>query len=1088
MTDPSETNQEPVKINSIANQKIVVSMDNVVNRIILILSILAGVGLIATPILFKRKMGSFIIVMAMLMAMIVAKLLMKSGRVRLSGIHVISSVWIIFTVLILLGGGLENVNVVFYVSLTVVAGLLFGERATVVVATAGIAMGLALALMAILGYLPSRYFLSSPIGNWAELVLALILTASTLNIALRERNNALDVANKQFSNRLEAQKALLESEIRNRSFLEAIPDLMFIFNREGICLDYHAADKNPLAVQPEQFLGKSIRANLPSALVEQLFYSFEKAHETRQTQVVEHVLDIASGRKYFEVRVTPMDDRRQLTIVRDITERQRAEEALRDAEKRFLQVTENIGEWIWEVDVEGLYQYCSPAVERILGYTPEEMVGKKYFFDLFVPEARDSMKQEALAAFRSQQSFRNFVNPNLNKNGEVVILETSGTPIIDEEGNLLGYRGADKDITQRKHVEDTLRESEANYRQLFENAPVAIYRIDFRSGKILKANDVFCEYAGCNREDVSSFSPYDSLTDPSKKLFLERLEKITRGEKVPETVEYELVDKTGTQRCVHLHNKNIYDAEGYVVASDVVAHDITERRRAEEKLRASEELYTTLVDAIPDVVIRFAPDGRILFVNDHTLQISGYRREELEDRNMLMFVAPEDHAKAVENTLLMMENRLGPKEYHLMMKDGRKIPFEVNGDVLKNEDGMPFSVVVVCRDITEHKRAENALRESEAKFRSLVENALGCILIIDLQGTILFANNAVVQTFEADNAESLVGRNVMEFIAEESREDVVKDFGELRQGHDGYLAQYHLMSARGEIIYVESVGKLIIYEGKSAVLTSLLDITERRRAEEEQEKLKDQLIQAQKMESVGRLAGGVAHDFNNMLSVIIGNTEMAMNKVNRSDPLRSTLQEILNAGMRSADLTRQLLAFARKQTVSPKVLDLNDTVTGMLKMLQRLIGEDIDLVWHPGHALWKVRIDPSQVDQLLANLTVNARDAIEKAGRIVIETSNERMRRSLSARAGRNALPGEYVMLAVSDNGRGMDKETLANIFEPFFTTKKEGQGTGLGLATVYGIVKQNGGFINVYSEPEQGSTFKIYLPRHHGREYGNCG
>lgn len=261
-----------------------------------------------------------------------------------------------------------------------------------------------------------------------------------------------------------------------------------------------------------------------------------------------------------------------------------------------------------------------------------------------------------------------------------------------------------------------------------------------------------------------------------------------------------------------------------------------------------------------------------------------------------------------------------------------------------------------------------------------------------------------------------------------------------------------------------------VIPGTRENIVSLVDLTERKQ-------LETQLLQAQKMESVGRLAGGVAHDFNNMLSVIIGNTEMAMNKMRPSEPLYKTLQDVLNAGLRSADLTRQLLAFARQQTISPKILDLNDTLAGMLKMLQRLIGENIDLGWHPGHNLWQVKIDPSQVDQLLANLAVNARDAIHQSGRITIETSNV-ICDDVYCADRPECVPGDYVMLAVSDNGYGMSKETLTMIFEPFFTTNKEGQGTGLGLATVYGIVKQNNGFINVYSEPGVGTTFKIYLPR----------
>ncbi len=258
------------------------------------------------------------------------------------------------------------------------------------------------------------------------------------------------------------------------------------------------------------------------------------------------------------------------------------------------------------------------------------------------------------------------------------------------------------------------------------------------------------------------------------------------------------------------------------------------------------------------------------------------------------------------------------------------------------------------------------------------------------------------------------------------------------------------------------------------------DITERKQAEQEKATLQAQLQQAQKMESVGRLAGGVAHDFNNMMGVVLGYADFALKQVDPAQPLHADLQEIRKAATRAADLTRQLLAFARKQTVEPKVLDLNDTVSGMLKMLHRLIGENIDLKWQPGAELWPVNVDPSQIDQILANLCVNARDAIAGVGTLVIETGNSTLdERYCVAHAG--SVPGDYVRLVVSDNGCGMDQDTLPLVFEPFFTTKAMGEGAGLGLATVYGIVKQNSGYINVDSKPNHATTFTIYLPRHVG-------
>ncbi|NLF29590.1 MAG: response regulator [Planctomycetes bacterium] len=259
-----------------------------------------------------------------------------------------------------------------------------------------------------------------------------------------------------------------------------------------------------------------------------------------------------------------------------------------------------------------------------------------------------------------------------------------------------------------------------------------------------------------------------------------------------------------------------------------------------------------------------------------------------------------------------------------------------------------------------------------------------------------------------------------------------------------------------------------------------LDITERRTAEADRARLQEQYRQAQKLEAVGRLAGGVAHDFNNMLSVILGNVELAQDQVDPADPLLISLEEVRKAAERSAELTRQLLAFARKQTVAPRVLDLNDTLAGLLNMLRRLIGEGIDLTWRPGANLWPIEIDPGQLAQVMANLCVNARDAINGVGEITIASENVQLHEGF--RAGDvDAPPGDYVQLTVADTGCGMDAETLDHIFEPFFTTKAPGEGTGLGLATVYGIVKQNAGFIDIDTEVGRGSAFRIYLPRYVG-------
>ena len=316
----------------------------------------------------------------------------------------------------------------------------------------------------------------------------------------------------------------------------------------------------------------------------------------------------------------------------------------------------------------------------------------------------------------------------------------------------------------------------------------------------------------------------------------------------------------------------------------------------------------------------------------------------------------------------------------------------------------------------------------------------------------------------------------------EDRERAVAECQAALSGEREYDTVFRVLHPDGAVRYIKA--NALVKRREDGTPERMIginaDVTEAINAEENRHKLEAQLQQAQRMESIGRLAGGIAHDFNNLLTVILGRSELALMKTAPTDPLTGSLTEIHRAAERSADLTRQLLAFARKQTIEPRVLDLNEAVSGMLKMMQRLIGENIQLAWLPANNLWKINVDPSQIDQILANLCVNARDAIADVGKITIETGKIVFDQEFCAK-NVGFLPGEYVRLAVSDTGCGMDKETITHIFEPFYTTKGVGQGTGLGLSTVYGVVKQNNGFINCYSEPGQGTIFKIYLPRHRG-------
>jgi len=378
------------------------------------------------------------------------------------------------------------------------------------------------------------------------------------------------------------------------------------------------------------------------------------------------------------------------------------------------------------------------------------------------------------------------------------------------------------------------------------------------------------------------------------------------------------------------------------------------------------------------------------------------------------------------------------------------------------------------------RKTEEALRLSEGKYRRLHQSMTDGFVYVDLQGAIR-ESNAAYRGMLGYTGEELSRLTYMDLTPAKWRasEQHIIDTQVVGKGYsEVYEKEYQRKD--GSIFPVELKTFLVCNDQgeKEGMWAIVRDLTERKQAEKAQKALEEQLFQAQKMESVGRLAGGVAHDFNNMLSVILSYAQMGLEKTEPGSSLHGYLQDILDAAQRSASITRQLLAFARKQTVVPQVLDLNTTVDSMLKMLRRLIGAHITLTFLPQANLWPVKVDPAQIDQLLANLCINSRDAITGAGKITIATGTVTFDASYCAHHA-GAVPGEYVLLTVSDDGCGMERVLLDKIFEPFFTTKELGQGTGLGLATVYGIVKQNNGSINVYSEPGKGTTFRIYLPRH---------
>ncbi len=398
--------------------------------------------------------------------------------------------------------------------------------------------------------------------------------------------------------------------------------------------------------------------------------------------------------------------------------------------------------------------------------------------------------------------------------------------------------------------------------------------------------------------------------------------------------------------------------------------------------------------------------------------------------------------------------------------------------------------IAVFENISARKAAEEALKASEKKYRGLFESSRDAILTAEPPGwRFASANPAALSMFGLKSVEDIRSLGPADISPETqpdgrgSAEKAREMIGiALERGYHSFEWTHRRMN--GDNFPAAVLLSRMETAGKAALQASVRDLTSIKKAEAEENRLKGQISQLQKMESIGRLAGGVAHDFNNMLSIIIGYADLILEDLGPGAPLRPDMEEILYAAQRSRALTQQLLAFARRQNIEPKVIDLNGLIENMKKMLGRLVGEDIDIRFVPQPGLWPVFMDPSQVDQILANLAVNARDAVTGVGKITLETKNVDVDATYCV-SNPEASPGEYVMLGFSDSGVGMSPEVMARAFEPFFTTKAEGKGTGLGLATVYGIVKQNSGFINTYSEPGQGTTFRIYIPARRGAAPG---
>jgi PAS domain S-box-containing protein len=625
-------------------------------------------------------------------------------------------------------------------------------------------------------------------------------------------------------------------------------------------------------------------------------------------------------------------------------------------------------------------------------------------------------------------------------------------------------------ILRRKKAEEALRESEERYRTLVETSPDAVVLADI-GGRVLMANRQAAKIYGVESvEELLGLNGFGFIVPEERQMAADNLE-ITLEKSDIRLAEYTLTRKDGGRFLAELCVSIVTGKDGKPRALIIVARDITERKRAEEKLRESENRYRHLFEELTDAaMLGDAETGMILDANTRAEELLGRPRVEIIGMHQNQVHPPEESEKYRRMFPGHIEKKVAREvEGELVRKDGKKVPVAINASTMTIEG--KHLILGIFRDITERRKAEDALRESEEQYRSLVEASSDGIVRFDIDGKILMVNRQCVRMCGYESPGEFPGRNIFEFIAPEDHERAAGNIRKLLDAGGTLLEEYTLLRKDGARFQTETSASVIPDSGgkPNGFVVVVRDVTERRGLEK-------QLFHALKMEAVGRLAGGLAHDINNYLGAITGFSDLVKITHGKDKALAKRMDAIAETALRASSLIRQLLSFSRRQPTVPEVLNLNAVIEGMESMMGRLIGEDVKLATRLAGNPRNVKADPSQVEQILVNLLVNARDAMPHGGEVTIETANVEFNAGESGIPG-FMKPGRYLMLAVSDTGTGIPEEIREKIFDPFFTTKETGKGSGLGLSTVYGIVKQHDGYIQVHSRPGKGAAFKTYFP-----------
>ena len=860
------------------------------------------------------------------------------------------------------------------------------------------------------------------------------------------------------------------------AIVEDSDDAIVTKDLDGAITSWNDGARRLYGYSAEEAIGQPVTLLLPPDRLDEEAQILDRVKRGEGVDHFETVRRCKDGRLIdVSVTISPIRDRAGRVvgaskIARDITSRKQTEAKLHDSELRYRRLFESARDGILILDAgTGQVEDVNPYLVELLDLSREEFLGKEVWELGFLGDVIAS--QEAFAELREKGYVRYEDLPLRSSGGQQVNVEfVSNVYHVDNQDVI---QCNIRDMSEHKRAEDVLREAEARYRTIFEVAAEGIVVADIETRELTYANTAASEMFGYGNGEmvgmrVDGIHPADMLPG-----VLSGFEAQARGDvRVLPAVPCLRGDGSVFYADIATSPAEIDGRPGMVGFFS----DVTERKQAGEALRQSEERFRVLFEQAADsiILLETKPDGMpvIRDANSATFRRLGYERDELIGKPVSFIEAePAGASQTAERQRSTLPRTGAVFEVRHRCKDGTIRDVECS--VTELQVGPETLTVSVERDITERKQAEEALQRSERLYRSLVEHLPQRVFLKDRNSVYLSCNANYAKDLGIA-PEDIVGKDDFAFypreLAEGYRADdqAVMEAATLKEVEEKYqIAGQARWIHTIKVPYHDAQGQVV------GILGVFEDITEHRQLEE-------QLRQAQKMEAVGQLAGGVAHDFNNLLTGIGGFVGFARDAVEIGSQAYNDLGQVLTLTDRAADLTRQLLAFSRRQALASVVINVNDLISDYVKMLRRLLREDIDLQLVPAPELWNVRADPGQIEQVVTNMAVNARDAMPEGGKLIIETANVKLGKDY-ARDHADVVPGQYVVIAMSDTGCGMDAETQRKIFDPFFTTKEFGKGTGLGLATVYGIVKQHSGHVRVYSEPGKGTTFRVYLPRFAG-------